>query len=60
MGWGGQDVRTVDDFYKGGETIRGFAPSGLGARDQAHQEPSAARPSRLDRGGPVPASLRAG
>ncbi len=32
-GWNGQYVRTVDDFFKGGETIRGFAPSGLGPRD---------------------------
>ena len=23
----------MDDFFKGGETIRGFAPSGLGPRD---------------------------
>jgi outer membrane protein insertion porin family len=33
QGWNGQDIRTVDDFYKGGETIRGFAPAGLGPRD---------------------------
>ena len=26
-------IRTVDDFYKGGECVRGFAPAGLGARD---------------------------
>ncbi len=26
-------VRTVDDFYKGGECVRGFAPAGIGARD---------------------------
>src|SRR5208337_2029914 len=31
--WNGGDVRTVDDFYKGGETIRGFATAGLGPRD---------------------------
>lgn len=29
----GQDVRTKDNFFKGGETIRGFAPFGYGARD---------------------------
>ena len=34
QGWNGQDVRVVDDFYKGGETIRGFATAGLGPRDQ--------------------------
>ncbi len=33
MGWGGQGVRVVDAFYKGGETIPGFAPGGLGPRD---------------------------
>ncbi len=38
-GWNGQDVRTVDDFFKGGETIRGFAPSGLGARDPITGDP---------------------
>ncbi len=33
MGWGGQSVRVVDAFYKGGETIPGFQPAGLGPRD---------------------------
>jgi outer membrane protein insertion porin family len=33
MGWGGQGVRVVDAFYKGGETIPGFAPAGLGPHD---------------------------
>src|SRR5262249_55134042 len=32
-GWGGQDVRLLDLFYKGSETIRGFAPAGYGPRD---------------------------
>jgi outer membrane protein insertion porin family len=32
-GWGGQDVRAVDAFYKGGEFIRGFDSAGLGPRD---------------------------
>jgi outer membrane protein insertion porin family len=35
MGWGGQNVRIVDAFYKGNETIRGFQPGGLGPRDAA-------------------------
>jgi len=35
MGWGGQDVRIVDDFYKGGETVRGFETAGIGPRDGA-------------------------
>ncbi len=33
MGWGGDEVRLLDQFYKGGETIRGFDRIGLGARD---------------------------
>ena len=32
-GWRGQSVRVVDAFYKGGETIPGFAPAGIGPRD---------------------------
>jgi outer membrane protein insertion porin family len=32
-GWGGQKVEAVDAFFKGGETVRGFASSGIGPRD---------------------------
>ena len=32
-GWGGEDVRLLDMFYRGGETVRGFAKSGYGPRD---------------------------
>ena len=32
-GWGGEDVRLIDLFYKGGETIRGFNRGGFGPRD---------------------------
>ena len=32
-GYGGQDVRLLDLFYKGGDTVRGFATAGLGPRD---------------------------
>ena len=32
-GWGGQDVRLTDLFFKGGETIRGFQRAGYGPRD---------------------------
>jgi outer membrane protein insertion porin family len=32
-GWGGQDVRLTDLFFKGGETIRGFQIAGYGPRD---------------------------
>ncbi len=31
-GWGGQQVLSVDNFFKGGETIRGFDTSGIGPR----------------------------
>ena len=33
QGWGGQDVRLLDLFYRGGETIRGFNRGGYGPRD---------------------------
>jgi outer membrane protein insertion porin family len=33
MGWGGDEVRLIDLFYKGGETIRGFERGGFGPRD---------------------------
>lgn len=33
VGWGGDDVRLMDLFYKGGETVRGFATAGIGPRD---------------------------
>ncbi len=32
-GYGGEDVRILDLFFKGGETIRGFDTSGIGPRD---------------------------
>lgn len=33
FGFGGQDVRAVDAFFKGGDLIRGFDTAGLGPRD---------------------------
>ena len=33
QGWGGQDVRLQDVFFKGGETVRGFDRAGFGPRD---------------------------
>jgi outer membrane protein insertion porin family len=33
QGWGGQDVRLIDLFFKGGETVRGFDRAGYGPRD---------------------------
>ncbi len=32
-GWGGQDVRLLDMYYLGNETVRGFATAGIGPRD---------------------------
>ncbi|MGI9476197.1 MAG: outer membrane protein assembly factor BamA, partial [Hyphomicrobiaceae bacterium] len=32
-GWGGDDVRLLDVFYRGGETVRGFEKAGYGPRD---------------------------
>jgi outer membrane protein insertion porin family len=32
-GWGDQDLRLLDLFYKGGETVRGFSNFGYGPRD---------------------------
>ena len=32
-GWGGDDVRMTDLFFKGGVTIRGFKRAGIGPRD---------------------------
>jgi len=34
-GFGSKDVRISDAFFKGGETIRGFARGGIGPRDAA-------------------------
>ena len=44
QGWGGEDVRLLDLFYKGGETIRGFDRAGFGPRDLNHGR----RARRLD------------
>jgi outer membrane protein insertion porin family len=32
VGWGGEDVPILDRFFKGGESFRGFARSGIGPR----------------------------
>ncbi|MBL8844301.1 MAG: outer membrane protein assembly factor BamA [Hyphomicrobium zavarzinii] len=32
-GWGGDDIRLTDLYYRGGETIRGFDRGGFGPRD---------------------------
>lgn len=33
QGWGGEEVRLIDLFFKGGETVRGFDRAGYGPRD---------------------------
>lgn len=32
-GWGGQDVRLLDMYYRGNDIVRGFAVAGIGPRD---------------------------
>ena len=32
-GWGGKGLRMLDNFQKGPDLVRGFAPSGIGPRD---------------------------
>ena len=47
-GWGGQDVRLLDLFYKGSETVRGFATAGYRAARHAERQPGrAGRPDVL-------------
>lgn len=33
-GWGGEEVRLLDLYYRGGETVRGFDSAGFGPRDR--------------------------
>ena len=33
QGWGGEDIKILDSYFKGGETIRGFERAGIGPRD---------------------------
>lgn len=33
QGWGGDDIRLLDLYFRGGETIRGFDRAGFGPRD---------------------------
>ena len=33
QGWGGDDVKILDSYFKGGETVRGFERAGFGPRD---------------------------
>jgi outer membrane protein insertion porin family len=57
-GWGGEDVRLSDLFFKGGETVRGFDRAGYGPRDACenpvtHQRLSHTKCSRDPLGGEV-------
>ena len=42
-GWGGEDLRLTDLFFKGGETIRGFDRAGYGPRDACKDPTTGAR-----------------
>jgi outer membrane protein insertion porin family len=33
--WGGEDLRILDNFFKGPDLVRGFEPNGIGPRDLA-------------------------
>jgi outer membrane protein insertion porin family len=37
-GWGGESVRINERFYIGGDTLRGFADSGIGPRDSVSRD----------------------
>jgi outer membrane protein insertion porin family len=49
QGWGGQDVRLTDLFFKGGETIRGFERAGYGPRDACEDPITRARVANCSR-----------
>jgi outer membrane protein insertion porin family len=38
FGWGGQEVLLQDRFFVGGDNLRGFAPAGIGPRDELSQD----------------------
>lgn len=42
-GWGGEDVRLSDLYYRGGETVRGFDRGGFGPRDLLTNDPIGAK-----------------
>jgi outer membrane protein insertion porin family len=42
-GWGGEEVRLTDLYFKGGETIRGFNRAGYGPRDACENPNSGKR-----------------
>jgi outer membrane protein insertion porin family len=38
IGWGGDQVLLQDRFFVGGDNLRGFAPAGIGPRDQVSED----------------------
>ena len=59
-GWGGEDVRLIDLFFKGGETVRGFDRAGFGPRDLQHERCPRRRDLLGGDGrGPLPDPVRA-
>ena len=48
-GWGDQDLRLTDLFFKGGETIRGFERAGYGPRDACEDPADGTRISNCSR-----------
>jgi outer membrane protein insertion porin family len=48
-GWGGEDVRLTDLYFKGGETIRGFDRAGYGPRDACENPSSGKRINNCSR-----------
>jgi outer membrane protein insertion porin family len=48
-GWGGEDLRLTDLFFKGGETVRGFERAGYGPRDACEDPITAERVSNCSR-----------
>lgn len=39
LGWGGEEVPILDRFFKGGDSFRGFARSGIGPRMERQSSP---------------------
>ena len=61
LGWGGDEVRLLDMFYKGGETIRGFDRLGIGRTRPCYPgQPWRQHLLCRHRGSAVPATARAG
>ncbi len=59
-GWGGQDVRLTDLFFKGGETIRGFERAGYGPRDACEDPATRQARQRVLEGSPGRSAILGG